>query len=80
METNNVSRVARSGPESDGMVEPNPSGYLAEDIRLLGIAQHMALMARTDAGKHIFESFVEQEMNRIKAQRIAEPGPIRPEG
>ena len=67
METDNAWPVARFGIDTDGMAEMNRIGNLAEDLRLLAHAQHMAMMAQTDAGKRLLELFVEQEKQRITA-------------
>lgn len=70
MKTNSAYPVARFGIGTDGMAETNRTGSLAEDLRLLGYAQHMAMTARTDDGKRLLELFVEQEKHRIEACRL----------
>lgn len=37
------------------------------DLSLLAYAQHMADTARSDAAKNLFESFVQKEIQRLKA-------------
>jgi len=39
----------------------------ASDLSILAYAQHMADTARSDAAKNLFESFVQQEIQRLKA-------------
>ena len=52
------------------MADTNRIGSLAEDLRFLGYAQHMAMTAQTDDGKRLLESFAEQEKQRIEVGQL----------